>query len=113
MNPFRYAFLGISFALLVTANSSCVGCGEPVDCTSVCEKALECEVTFDAPDDPDEEQIESGERSELESCVMGCNQSELVTSESAQCIDSIDSENPAICQEMTLDCLEIESTEPI
>ena len=84
-----------------------MGCGDPVDCGSVCETALECEVTFDAPDDPDEEKIESGERSDLESCIMGCNQSELVTPASADCIEALDTENTAACQEATLECLEV------
>jgi hypothetical protein len=93
--------------LLLLNGVSCAGCEPPVDCEALCSKSLACEVTFDAPDDPIDAKIESGERTELESCVMGCNDSSLVTQESAQCIEDLESENAAVCQQQVLDCLAI------
>lgn len=80
-------------------------CGPSVNCENLCRRTLACEVEFAAPDDPDGALVESGERSELESCVLGCEASALVTVESASCVDEVDTSDAAECQDDVLACL--------
>lgn len=81
------------------------GCSS-VDCETLCEKTLACEIAFAPGDDPDEAKIVSGERSELESCTLGCEESPTVTVESAGCIDTIaPSDDVAVCQAPIMECL--------
>jgi hypothetical protein len=82
-----------------------LGCGPTVDCEALCRRTLACEVEFTAPDDPTGAQVASGERSELESCTLGCEASSLVTVESASCIDGLDTRDAASCQGEVLACL--------
>lgn len=85
------------------------GCGPSVDCELLCQRTLACEVTFEAPDDPDEERVASGERTELESCTLGCEASPLVDVDSASCIDEVDTRDANVCQEEVLTCLEFDA----
>lgn len=90
----------VPFALLA-------GCGPQVDCELLCQRTLACEVTFEAPDDPNDRLVEAGERTELESCAVGCRASPLVTVESASCIDDLDTRDPGVCQDQVLECLAV------
>lgn len=92
-------------ALLFVAAIAGAGCGPRVDCTNFCQRALACEVTFQPTDDPGEEKVASGERTELESCARGCEESPRVTVESATCVDELDVRDPNVCQARVLDCL--------
>jgi len=96
--------LVVSLATVV-ALSTTIACEATVDCESLCARTLACDVEFTAPDDPDGDKVASGERSELESCVLGCEVSPLVTLESASCVDGLDTSDPATCQGEVLDCL--------
>jgi hypothetical protein len=97
-----------SLALLFLAHSAVVlaaGCSS-VDCETLCEKTLACEIAFAPGDDPDEAKIISGERSELESCTLGCEESPTVTVESAGCIDTVaPSDDVDVCQPPIMNCL--------
>lgn len=94
--------LAIAFAIGALAIA---GCGPDVDCETVCETALACEVSFQPPDDPAEELVARGERSELESCVIGCRASPLVDAESAACVGTVEARDANVCQADVLDCL--------
>jgi hypothetical protein len=83
-------------------------CGETIDCELLCQRTLACEVTFEAPDDPDGLRV-PGERSELESCTLGCQASPLVDVASASCIDELDTRDANVCQEQVLSCLEYDA----
>ena len=95
-------------ALLLLAHSAVVlasGCSS-VDCETLCEKTLACEIAFAPGDDPDEAKVVSGERSELESCTLGCEESPTVTVESASCIDTVaPSDDVDACQAPIMQCL--------
>jgi hypothetical protein len=95
-------------ALAGLALVALAGCGPSVDCALLCDRTLECQVTFDAPDDPDASRVASGERTEEESCVLGCEASPVVTVERALCIDDLEVGEPATCQEEVLACLELD-----
>lgn len=92
---------------LLTAIAA-AGCGPTVDCTNLCQRTLACEVSFQPADDPTEEKVSSGERTELESCALGCEESPLVTVESATCVDGLDVRDASVCQEQVLQCLGVD-----
>jgi hypothetical protein len=94
-----------AIALGAIASLATAGCAPPVDCAAVCERTLACEVSFQPPDDPAEERVERGERTELESCTLGCQASPLVDEESAACISTLDTRDANVCQADVLDCL--------
>jgi len=84
---------------------SLMGCGETVNCGNLCTRTLKCNVSFQPADDPDRAMVAVGERTELESCTEGCIDNEIVTVESATCIDALPIENETTCQNAMLDCL--------
>jgi hypothetical protein len=86
-------------------------CQQPVDCSALCQDALQCEVEFRPGDDPEGEKITSGERSAVTSCVLGCEESPIVTQGTADCIAQlpIDTTTPAAsCQTEVLTCLGVD-----
>jgi hypothetical protein len=90
---------------MATAALTMTGCPS-VDCEALCQRTLACEVTFAPSDDPDEVQVASGARSELESCALGCAESPTVTVEAAACVDGVEiTGNAALCQPPVIDCL--------
>jgi hypothetical protein len=100
-----FALTAAVVSVVVTTASSC---GPTVNCENLCQRTLACEVTFAAPDDPDGERVESGERTELESCVLGCDASPLVSVETATCVDGVDTGDAAACQDDVLSCLGVD-----
>ncbi len=84
------------------------GC-QQVDCEALCQRTLACEVSFAPSDDPSEERVERGERTALQSCARGCEESPTVTVESASCIDELEiGGDPAQCQTAVATCLGVE-----
>jgi hypothetical protein len=104
----------VVFASLIAALAglTATACGPSVSCENLCQRTLACEVSFQPPDDPTEERIATGERTELESCVLGCEASPLVTVESASCVDDLDAQgrlrDAAVCQGEVLACLGVD-----
>ena len=96
----RY-FLGLGGSLVALSTAAC----SPVDCDAVCDRTLACGVSFDAPDDPDGARIRSGERSEAESCVLGCQTSPLVDHEAARCIADVRPGDAEVCEDQVAACL--------
>lgn len=96
---------------VVVTGIAASGCGPSVDCTALCQRTIACEVSFQPEDDPTEEKVASGERTELESCAIGCEESPLVTVESATCIDALDVRDANVCQAEVLQCLGVEEGE--
>lgn len=93
--------------LLAVAGLGAAGCPS-VDCEALCQRTLACEITFAPSDDPDEQKVDSGERTELASCALGCEESPTVTVESAACVDGVEvTGNPAACQLPIAECLGI------
>jgi hypothetical protein len=85
-----------------------IGCQE-VDCEALCQRTLACEVTFAPSDDPAEELVARGDRTALQSCVLGCSESPTVTLESAACIDDLTiGGDPAECQPGVVTCLGVQ-----
>jgi hypothetical protein len=82
------------------------GCGEKVSCENLCTRTLVCEVDFAPSDDLEGAKIDTGERTELESCTLGCEENPAVTPESALCVDEVTnaSQDPAVCQPQVLQC---------
>jgi hypothetical protein len=65
-------------------------------------------VTFAPADDPNLTKVKSGERSEEESCALGCEENPAVTVERAACLEDIDVEAPEVCQPKVAECLGVE-----
>ena len=92
-------------ALAVAACLLANGCSS-VDCETLCQKTLACEIAFAPGDDPDEQKILAGERSEIESCALGCEESPTVTVDAADCIDGVPpSDDVDVCQPPIMECL--------
>lgn len=83
-----------------------VGCAPEVNCENLCQRTLACEVSFAPSDDIQGDKVKSGERTDLESCALGCGENPAVTVESAQCVDEITNKtsDPVQCQAPVLDC---------
>ena len=73
-------------------------CGPHVDCDALCARTLACEVTFAASDDPTGAKIKSGERTDAQSCALGCEANPVVTVDSARCVDAVTITDAAACQ---------------
>jgi len=83
-----------------------VGCAPSIDCDALCARTLACEVTFGPSDDPDGAKIASGERTDEQSCAIGCEESPRVTVDNARCIDALEiTTDPAQCQPDVMDPL--------
>ena len=93
-------------ALLVPfASLAPVACGGgEVNCENLCKRTLACEVSFAPSDDIDGEKLRAGERTDLESCTLGCEENPRVTVESAGCVDEVEITTPAQCQQPVLAC---------
>lgn len=89
------------------------GCGGEVNCENLCTRTLVCEVEFAPSDDLEGAKIASGERTELQSCALGCEENPAVTPESAQCVDEVTdaSQDPVVCQPQVLECFGAEVSE--
>ena len=98
---------GLRFPLVfVVVTASTVACEPAIDCNALCARTLACEVTFGPSDDPSGEKVKSGERSDAESCRVGCEESPRVTVDNARCIDGLTiSSDPAQCQGDVMACL--------
>lgn len=90
--------------------SALAGCEPEVLCENLCTRTLACEVTFAPSDDVDGNRILLGERSELQSCVRGCEESPAVTAESGRCVDAVTDKDsdPVTCQVPVAACFNIE-----
>lgn len=95
------------FPALLVSSLPIAACGPRVDCEALCARTLACEVTFQPPDDPSERKVQSGERSELESCTLGCEAHPAVTVDNARCIDELEVGDASVCQDQVLACLEL------
>jgi hypothetical protein len=81
-------------------------CAPTIDCEALCARTLACEVTFGPSDDPDGSRLAAGERTDDESCVIGCAESPRVTVDNARCIDELEiTTDPAGCQAQVMECL--------
>ncbi len=90
------------------------GCGDDggadanVNCQNLCARTLACEVTFAPSDDPEGAKIVAGDRTDAESCALGCTESPIVTADHASCIDAlVITGDAAACQKPVLECLEL------
>ncbi len=101
--------LCLSSSLALAAAIAGAGCGPTVDCNILCQRTIACEVSFQPKDDPTEEKVAAGERTELESCELGCQESPLVTVDSATCIDGVEARDANVCQEQVLQCLGVDA----
>ena len=81
------------------------GCGETVNCETLCVRTLKCNVSFQPSDDPDRAKVVVGERSEQESCTVGCLENQVVTVDAAKCIDDVPIQDGITCQKEMLTCL--------
>lgn len=95
---------GLVFACAVLTPA----CEPPVDCTALCERLLYCQVTFQASDDPNALKVEAGERTELESCRLGCEAHPRATPKGAQCVGALELGDPGVCQTQSLACLNLD-----
>lgn len=98
--------------LLFVSVAALAGCpSASVDCDALCARTLACEVTFGPADDPDGAKIIAGERTDAESCALGCAESPTVTVDNALCVDGLEiTSDPALCQDDVLRCLQLEAT---
>lgn len=97
---------GALVGALVASLGSGAGCGPAVNCENLCTRTLLCEVSFAPSDDLEGARIRSGERTDAESCRLGCEENPAVTAESARCVDEITDEttDPLQCQQPVLAC---------
>lgn len=112
-HPIASSLLMLSLLASFTGSVVATGCGKRVNCEALCARMLACDVAFFAPDDPNGEKVRNGERDDLESCTLGCQESNLVTIDSASCIDELDVGNPDVCQLPTLNCLGVDPNDAI
>ncbi|MBL93026.1 MAG: hypothetical protein CMH56_14590 [Myxococcales bacterium] len=98
---------GSTLALLLALN----GCGETVNCENLCTRTLKCNVSFQPSDDPDRAKVLVGERTEQDSCAIGCNENQVVTVDAARCIDNVAIQDGPTCQNEMLTCLGANGTE--
>lgn len=98
--------VGALVGTLVASLGAGAGCGPVVNCENLCTRTLLCEVSFAPSDDLDGARIRSGERTDAESCRLGCEENPAVTVESARCVDEITDEttDPFQCQQPVLSC---------
>lgn len=69
---------------------------------------MSCNVFFAPDDDLEELKVASGERSQSESCRLGCEDSDQVTVDRAACVDELTiTTDPASCRDDVLSCLEV------
>ncbi len=95
----------LPLALVVVAGTFASACSS-VDCEALCRRTLACQVAFAPADDPDEQKILTGQRSEIESCRLGCEESPTVTVDAADCIDGVPpADDVDQCQAPILRCL--------
>ena len=90
------------------------GCGGSVNCENLCQHTIACEVTFAPSDDLAGDKIKSGERTNLQSCALGCEENPAVTVDSAVCVDNvtIPPTDPAVCQAPVLECFGAQVANP-
>ncbi len=81
------------------------GCGESVNCENLCTRTLKCNVSFQPSDDPDRAKVAVGERTEQDSCAIGCTENQVVTIDAAKCIDNVMIQDGPTCQKEMLTCL--------
>ena len=92
--------------VLTCAFSAGSSCAPSIDCEALCARTLACEVTFGPSDDPDGSRLAAGERTDAESCAIGCEESPRVTVDNARCIDALEiTTDPAQCQPQVMECL--------
>jgi hypothetical protein len=103
---FRTARPALAVALAAGLVGSAAGCGPRVNCENLCVRTLACEVTFAPSDDVNGDKIKNGERTDEESCALGCEENPAVTVESAACVDDVTNAetDPGTCQEKVLAC---------
>jgi hypothetical protein len=107
--PLAGLVAGVVVALAVSA-----GCEPAIDCNALCARTLACEVTFGPSDDPDGSRVQSGERTDAESCALGCEESPRVTVDNARCIDSLAiTGDAAACQPQVMECLGLAEQVPL
>jgi hypothetical protein len=99
--------LACAFLLSLTACG-----GDEVNCENLCKHTLACEVSFAPSDDLEGKKIKSGERTDLESCTLGCEENPRVTEESARCVDQVTVTTAEQCQEPVLDCFGAADAQP-
>jgi hypothetical protein len=89
-----------------TSTAMWSACGPTVNCENLCARTLACEVSFAPSDDIEGAKIANGERTDAESCALGCQENPVVTVESAACVDGVTNEstNPNECQAPVLAC---------
>ncbi len=104
-----FVVVGFAAGFGAAASIAVAGCSTlTVDCSALCARTLACEVTFAPADDPDGLKIVAGERTDAESCALGCKESPVVTVEHAACVDSLTiTGDAAACQDDVLTCLEL------
>ena len=106
--PFPVLLQALLPALLCGALA---GCGETVDCEALCVRTLKCNVSFQPSDDPDRSKVVVGDRTEQESCEVGCLENEVVTVEAGLCIENVPILDGQTCQQEMLNCLGANVTE--
>lgn len=109
----RSALSVLVVPVAVSAIFGASGCGQEVNCENLCTRTLVCEVDFAPSDDLEGVKIDSGERTDLQSCALGCAENPAVTPESALCVDEVTdaSQDPAVCQPQVLQCFGAEVSE--
>ena len=102
----RFVLAALMCPAALSAIVIAAGCGAEVNCENLCTRTITCEVDFKPSDDIDGAKVASGERTDLESCTLGCEENPAVTPESALCVDNVTnaSQDPAVCQPQVLDC---------
>ncbi|MFH1808477.1 MAG: hypothetical protein ABIJ09_07025 [Pseudomonadota bacterium] len=92
-------------ALVVLSISGWVCACPGPDCLAICDHSLACDVTFTPADDPNLRKIESGERTDRESCELGCRESLSVDAASEACILGVEAREPEQCRAELQTCL--------
>jgi hypothetical protein len=99
----------LALSLLAPAALTLGACGgSEVNCENLCKRTLACEVSFAPSDDLEGDKVKAGDRTDLESCTLGCEENPRVTVESASCVDDVEITTAQQCQQPVLDCFGVE-----
>ncbi|MBI5495702.1 MAG: hypothetical protein HY904_11810 [Deltaproteobacteria bacterium] len=85
-----------------TTSERCANSGLCVDCTSTCERLLQCRVGFG------QDHTLPGPRDDQSRCVRGCLTSDIITPQRQQCILDTDPGDVEKCHRDVLGCLGVE-----
>lgn len=89
-----------------TLGTACRASGRCVDCHAVCQRMVECEVSYAVGGEP--LPVVEDTDSKQGQCERGCVTTDAISPQRASCILDVDSSDPGKCQQQILVCLGVD-----